>query len=274
MSLIKKENFSLTPTSLEEAMKYADLLAKSSIVPKNYQGKAGDILVAIQMGGELGLKPMQSLQNISVINGKPALWGDSMLALVSNHAEFENIEEFFENGTAVCIIKRRNRSPCRREYTIDMAKKAGLWNKQGVWQNYPERMLQMRARGFALRDTFADALCGLITVEEARDYSVEEKIPSKVMSLSERLEMASNSYKKPEPIVLKAVEEVQENQEVSEQSLPGDRSELLKKLNQLIYEKNLEQETVDKWLKKANVEWLDELSSEQIENCIKFLEAK
>jgi hypothetical protein len=274
MSLIKKENFSLTPTTLEEAMKYADLLAKSSIVPKNYQNRAGDILVAIQMGGELGLKPMQSLQNISVINGKPALWGDSMLALVSNHAEFENIEEYFENGNAVCIIKRRNRSPCRREYTIDMAKKAGLWNKPGVWQNYPERMLQMRARGFALRDTFADALCGLVTVEEARDYPAEDKTPSKVMTLSERLEAANNSYKKPEPIVLKTVEEVQEEQEVSEQSSPVDRSELLKNLNELIYKKSVDQEVVDKWLKKAGVEWLDELSTEQIENCIRFLEAK
>ena len=33
-------------------------------------------------------------------------------------------------------------------------------------------MLKMRARGFALRDKFSDALKGLITVEEARDYNV------------------------------------------------------------------------------------------------------
>jgi len=135
-------------------------------------------------------------------------------------------------------------------------------------------MLQMRARGFALRDTFADALCGLVTVEEARDYPAEDKTSSKVMTLSERLEAANNSYKKPEPIVLKTVEEVQEEQEVSEQSSPVDRSELLKNLNELIYKKSVDQEVVDKWLKKAGVEWLDELSTEQIENCIRFLEAK
>ena len=50
-----------------------------------------------------------------------------------------------------------------------MAKKASLWTKPGPWQQYPDRMLQMRARGFALRDTFADVLRGLISREEAED---------------------------------------------------------------------------------------------------------
>jgi hypothetical protein len=50
------------------------------------------------------------------------------------------------------------------------AKKAGLWGKAGPWQQYPGRMMALRARGFALRNAFADALRGLITAEEAQDY--------------------------------------------------------------------------------------------------------
>ena len=89
------ETFSLTPKTLDEAMKYSEMLAKSSIVPKNYQGKAGDILVAVQMGHELGLKPIQSLQNIAVINGKPCIYGDACMALVKIHPEFEDVTDHF-----------------------------------------------------------------------------------------------------------------------------------------------------------------------------------
>jgi hypothetical protein len=50
------------------------------------------------------------------------------------------------------------------------AKAAGLWAKGGPWTQYPKRMLAMRARGFALRNAFADVLRGLVTAEEAGDY--------------------------------------------------------------------------------------------------------
>jgi hypothetical protein len=167
--------FSLTPRTLEEAMKFADIMAKSSIVPKNYQGKPADVLVAVQMGSEIGLKPMQSLQNIAVINGKPSIYGDALIALVQAHPEFENIIEYFDEQlqAATCIVKRANQSEHTVLYSIEDAKKAGLWGKVGPWQQYPKRMLQMRARGFALRDKFADALGGLISQEEARDYPID-----------------------------------------------------------------------------------------------------
>jgi hypothetical protein len=68
------------------------------------------------------------------------------------------------------VAKRKNRTEVISKYSVEDAKRAGLWNKQGPWTQYPKRMLQMRARGFALRDAFPDVLKGLITVEEAQDY--------------------------------------------------------------------------------------------------------
>jgi hypothetical protein len=176
LAVVQQTNiFSLTPRSLEEAMKFSDIMSKSSIVPKHYQGKAADILVAVQMGSEIGLKPMQSLQNIAVINGKPSVYGDALIALVQVHPEFENIIEYFDEKlqAAICTLKRRNQSEHTVIYSIEDAKKASLWNKVGPWQQYPKRMLQMRARGFALRDKFADALGGLISAEEAQDYPID-----------------------------------------------------------------------------------------------------
>ena len=73
--------------------------------------------------------------------------------------------------TAVCEAKRQGYpSPSVSRFSVADAKKAGLWGKSGPWTQYPSRMLQLRARGFALRNAFADALRGLVTAEEAQDY--------------------------------------------------------------------------------------------------------
>ena len=163
------------PVTLDEAMRFSDMLAKSSMVPKAYQGKPEDVLVAVQWGKELGLAPLQALQNIACINGKPSVYGDAAMALVQASPVCEDIEEFFENeGTpnpvAICIAHRKGRKPVIAKFSVEDAKRAGLWGKTGPWQAYPKRMMQMRARGFALRDAFPDVLKGLITAEEAQDY--------------------------------------------------------------------------------------------------------
>src|ERR1700704_4154108 len=67
--------------TLDELERFADIAARSTAVPKDYQNKADNCMIAIQMGSELGLAPMQSLQNVAVINGRPAVWGDAMPGL-------------------------------------------------------------------------------------------------------------------------------------------------------------------------------------------------
>ncbi|WP_407280572.1 recombinase RecT [Aromatoleum evansii] len=169
----QKQNFSLAPKDLDEAMRFADMLASSVLVPKDYVGKPGNCLVAIQWGMELGLQPMQAMQSIAVINGRPSLWGDAMLGLVKSHPAFEWIKEECDGNVATCTIKRRGEPEVTQVFSMEDAKRAGLTGKQGPWTQYPKRMLQMRARGFALRDAFPDALRGLISSEEARDTPIE-----------------------------------------------------------------------------------------------------
>jgi hypothetical protein len=171
-------NQGFAPVTLDEAMRFSEMLSKSQMVPKAYQGKPEDVLVAVQWGKELGLAPLQALQNIACINGKPSVYGDAAMALVQASSVCEGIEEFFEgegtpNPIAVCVAHRRNRTPVTAKFSVEDAKRAGLWNKPGPWQAYPKRMMQMRARGFALRDAFPDVLKGLITAEEAQDYPQE-----------------------------------------------------------------------------------------------------
>jgi hypothetical protein len=169
-------SFDLSPRSLEEAFKFADMLADSSIVPKDFIGKPGNILVAMQWGMELGLKPLQAMQNIAVINGRPSLWGDAVLALVLASPLCEYIEEWEENGTAYCKVKRKGKPEDIQRFGDEEAKKAGLLGKQGPWSQYPQRMKKMRARSFAVRDNFADVLKGIQIAEEVGDYPAERDI--------------------------------------------------------------------------------------------------
>lgn len=165
------QQFTLTPRNLSEAMEFAQIIAKSDMVPKHYIGKPGNVLVAVQMGAELGLKPMQALQGIAVINGNPGVWGDAMRALVISHPEFEDLIEDKRDTSCTVTLKRRGRSAVTTTFSMEDAKKAGLAGKAGPWQTAPKRMLQMRAFAFAARDLFADALKGIKSVEELRDYT-------------------------------------------------------------------------------------------------------
>lgn len=158
-------------STIEEAIKVSELLAASNFCPTNMKGKPGDILVCLQMGQELGLKPMQAMQNIAVINGRPSIWGDAMLAVCRQSSDFEYINEELDSKTmtAKCIVKRKNEPEFTAMFSQADAKTANLWGKAGPWTQYPKRMLQMRARGFALRDCFPDLLRGIIIKEEAED---------------------------------------------------------------------------------------------------------
>jgi len=173
---------SMAPATVAEAMQLSDMLARSAMVPAAYRSKPQDVFVAVMWGAEVGLGPLQALNGVSVINGKPALWGDAALALVRGHPACAGIREGVEGeGDArygFCEVTRRGQAPERRTFSVTDAKKAGLWGKAGPWQQYPDRMLQMRARGFAIRDVFPDALRGVITAEEAQDYPEVRDVPN------------------------------------------------------------------------------------------------
>lgn len=161
--------FDLSPQNFEQALTFSKMLANSDLVPKDFKGKPENCLIAMQWGAELGIKPLQAIQNIAVINGRPALWGDAVIALVRGSPVCEYVIESDDGNTATCRAKRKGEPEQITTFSMEDAKQAGLSGKQGPWSQYPKRMRQLRARAFALRDVFADVLRGMPVAEELRD---------------------------------------------------------------------------------------------------------
>ena len=164
----------IVPTDFDGAWRVAVAVVRAGMAPKSLD-TVEKCTVAILHGLEVGLTPMNALQSIAVVNGRPTIWGDGAIGLIRASGLLEWMKEkiVVENGVmkAVCIVKRKGEpEPVVGEFSMEDAKTAGLTGKAGPWQQYPKRMLQMRAR-WPLRDVFADVLKGLSLREEVEDYS-------------------------------------------------------------------------------------------------------
>lgn len=183
----------------DELVRFAQTVSESGLAPKGME-KPQAIFVAIQMGLELGLSPMASLQNVAVVNGRPTLWGDAQLAVCRGTGEMELFEEWYECGgqksprnptkydddtAAVCRVKRTGGQVIESAFSVADAKRAGLWGKAGPWTQYPFRMLRNRARSFALRDGFGDALRGFRSAEDAMDMPEERMVSGREVPAAE-----------------------------------------------------------------------------------------
>lgn len=235
----------LVPQSLEEAFRLSGALAASGMAPRGMD-KPEQIMVAIMAGAELGLAPFQSLQSFAVVNGRPTLWGDGLMAVVRGRGVKvrETMEGEGDTLLARCHVTRPDSGEeIERTFTVADAIKAGLWGKQGPWQQHPKRMLQMRARAFALRDGCADMLRGIQVREEVEDYQQVRVVQPAPSGLRERLagspseEGFNASQALPDPVdFAEQAEEIadaeiadlaDQTQDPPADDFPGDRIDVL-----------------------------------------------
>lgn len=271
-------------------MKLAGQLATSELVPKCFRGKPQDLFLCWSMGYQVGLTPEQSMQCIAVINGKPAMWGDDMLALCMSHRDFDDIIEtpIVKNDSVIgytCTVKRKGKADKESVFTLDMAKKAGLLAKGGVWNQYPERMLKLRARGFCLRDAFPDALKGIKPREEVEDYIIEaDYTPSEQKgSRTERLKqdiltkqgvsnvdaVYGSVVVDEHKVSIETATENEEHEQAHENSEEAARLHI--EIKRLIVEKQFTEERLAKALAYYEVDQIEELGCEGAHHFIQQL---
>jgi hypothetical protein len=169
------ESLALIPRSIDEISSLAEKLAKSTLIPEAMREKMPNVLVTILAGQELGLAPMAALRSIHVIEGKPVLSADTMVAVVlgSGKAEyFTRVAEGLESVTYE-TLRVGAKEPRRCTWTKDMAKAAGLHLKDN-WRAYLRAMLASRAKSELARDVYPDVLAGCYSHDEARDGGWDE----------------------------------------------------------------------------------------------------
>lgn len=170
-------------STLQEQLEMANILAASGAVPMSLAGKPGAVFAAIQYGRELGLGPMESINNIAVVSGKCTLSSDLVAARAYAHKDFRGCKIVTLTGSE-CTIKVSRYFPATNKtedflttFTIDDAKLAGIVKPGSNWEKYKKRMLFHRTRTFALRDAFPEALHGMRTTEElAPEMAAEQEL--------------------------------------------------------------------------------------------------
>lgn len=176
--------------SLADVVTLARILAASTYLPRDYQGKVENVVFAILMGRELSLHPIVALQNLRVMRrrmkdgtevSQVSLAGDMATALIQQSGVLESWDEtyigvaFEDDFRAKVVMKRKTLPAVVREFSVQDAKKAGLWATIGPWTQYPRRMLAWRARWFLMRDLFSDILRGMSITEELADAALADE---------------------------------------------------------------------------------------------------
>lgn len=158
-------------------MEYARELAKSNLLPAAYAGRPQNVLIAMEYGASLNLPPMQALQGIHVVNGKPTASADLMAALVRRAGHKLRIEGDDTRCTATIVRADDPDYPMSVTWTWDKAQRAGLPERNPTWNVYPGAMLRARAISDVARMAANDALHGIIyTPEELESVATQVEV--------------------------------------------------------------------------------------------------
>ena len=167
----------MLPKTVEESMRIATLMVRAKMVPQGLDTPE-KVFIAMQFAAEHGLTGISVLRQIMVVNGSPAFWGDLPLALAMKTGQLSSINEDptrDEDGNVIaytCSIRKKNlESMTIRTFSIGDAERAGLWGKRGPWTQYPQRMLQLRARSWALKDSFPEIFLGAPIAEYDAEFN-------------------------------------------------------------------------------------------------------
>lgn len=182
-------------------------------LPKTLDTEA-KVITAWQAAASLKVPPIIAIQNMAIIHGSLSIWGQLPKALAEATGDMEDFQLIFidkdhnelslknknlnaEVWAAVCRIKRKGRSYNEYWFSVDDAKKAGLFNKAGPWKDYTKIMLGRRAVGHGIKIEFPDALMGLNIAEydfseapDLKDVSPSRGAPQELQSARETIARA------------------------------------------------------------------------------------
>ena len=175
-------------TAFETAQRMAKALAASTLVPKDYQNNVPNAMIAISMAMRLNIDPMMVMQNLYIVNGRPAWSSQYIIAMINASGRYKSALKFEFVGT-----KGRPDYGCRAwvmdgndklegpTITMEMADAEGWTKKNGSkWATMPEVMMRYRAASFFGRLYCSDLLMGIMSNDEAADIPADVVEPNSV----------------------------------------------------------------------------------------------
>lgn len=166
-------------TDLDGMFRAAKCYLQSGFAPSAFKTPQ-QLIICWARGAELGLKPLQAIDGMTVINQRIGIMGDLALAMVRNTGELAKLEREYsgegDNLTCTITLQRKGAAEKRFSFSVAEAKFAGIYERSATWKGYPKRMTYYRALGFGLRDEFSDVLKGLYTSEELEDLAHFENL--------------------------------------------------------------------------------------------------
>lgn len=163
-------------SNFEMAQRMAGVLAKSTIVPKDYQGNVANSIVALEMAQRLNTSPLMVMQNLYVIQGRPSWSAQYLIAMINGSGKYDMELQFREtqkNGkpfSCQCWTTKNGREVTGPVIDMDMAQAEGWSTKPGSkWKNLPSIMLRYRSASFFARMNCPEMTLGYYTVEESKE---------------------------------------------------------------------------------------------------------
>ena len=182
---VKNEEIEIMPgfmslRSFEFTQRAATLLAKSSLVPKEYQNNVPNCVIALNMASRMGADPLMVMQNLYIVYGRPGWSSQFLISTFNTSGKFSALryEWVGKKGSddfgckAWALEKATGERLEGSTVTIDIAKREGWYTKNGSkWQTMSDQMLMYRAASWFIRAYAPEMAMGMHTTEEIIDIS-------------------------------------------------------------------------------------------------------
>lgn len=164
--------------NFETALRMADCLSKSTIVPKDYQNNSGNCMIAIEMASRIDTSPMMVMQNLYIVNGRPAWSSQWIIAMINSSRRYKTELQFTfgndeKDGGLSCQAWAEDYAGHKvvgPKITMNMAVAEGWTTKNGSkWKTMPQVMIQYRAASFFGRMNCPDMIMGIYSKDEVTD---------------------------------------------------------------------------------------------------------
>lgn len=201
-----------TEENFKNAMVMAEQLSKSDMIPATYKGKPENCVIALELSNRLKLSPFLVMQNMYIVQGKPAWSSSFIISCINGSGRFSGPLKFEMDANktkcrAYATEKVSGEKLVGPLITMEMAQAEGWLGKNGSkWKTMPELMLRYRAAAFFGRLYCPEIINGMMTDDEAQDirpiqdddvvdvFAEPAEEPKQEMEVTAEMEAMANEY--------------------------------------------------------------------------------